>query len=42
MRKALAMIRTNKSYTPKKQTIIAFAISIELSLNETKDLFQTA
>lgn len=41
-RKLFSKIRTNKSYTPKKQTIIAFAISLELSLDETKDLLQTA
>lgn len=32
----------NKGYTPKKPTIIALAIALELSLDETDDLLERA
>lgn len=41
-RKLFSKIRNNKDYSPNKKTIIAFAIALELSLDETKDLLRTA
>lgn len=41
-RKLFSKIRTNLNYTPNKKTIMAFAIALELSLDETKDLLRTA
>lgn len=35
-------IRSIKGYTPKKPTIIALAIALELSLDETDDLLERA
>ena len=35
-------IKTNKNYKPTKYTVLAFAIALELSLQETKDLMETA
>lgn len=41
-RKLFSKIRTGKGYTPKKPTILALAIALELSLPETDDLLERA
>jgi O-acetyl-ADP-ribose deacetylase (regulator of RNase III) len=41
-RKLFSKIRSNKEYHPKKCTAIAISISLELSLDETKDLLMKA
>ena len=41
-RKLFSKIRSIKGYTPKKATILALAISLELSLSETDDLLERA
>jgi len=41
-RKLFSKIRSNKDYHPKRNTAIALAISLELSLDETKDLLMKA
>lgn len=41
-RRHFSKIRTNIHYTPNKKTVIAFAIALELSLDETKDLLKRA
>lgn len=35
-------IKTNKNYKPTKYTVLAFAIALELTLQETKELMETA
>jgi hypothetical protein len=41
-RKLFSKIRTGKGYTPKKPTILALAVALELTLPETEDLLARA
>lgn len=41
-RRLFSKIRKNADYAPSKKTVLAFAIALELSLDETKDLLMKA
>ncbi len=41
-RKHFSKIQCNKYYSPKKKTVLAFAIALQLDLDETQDLLRRA
>ena len=41
-RRHFSKIRKDKNYAPNKRTVLSFAIALELSLDETKDLLMRA
>lgn len=41
-RKLFSKIKNNKNYKPKKTTVLAFCIALELSLDETSDMLRRA
>ena len=40
-KRTFSKIKSNKDYRPSKQTVIAFAISLQLDLDQTQDLLAT-
>ena len=41
-RRLFSKIRSQKDYHPKKKTVLALALSLKLTLSETKDFLETA
>ena len=41
-RRLFSKIRTNKHYVPSKPTVLAFAVALELTLDQTEDLLERA
>jgi O-acetyl-ADP-ribose deacetylase (regulator of RNase III) len=41
-RRLFSKIKSNEDYTPSKPTVIAFAIALELTVDQTKDLLERA
>ena len=41
-KRTFSKIKSNKNYKPSKQTAIAFAISLQLDMDETQELLATA
>lgn len=41
-RRHFSKIKNNEAYVPNKRTVLAFALALELSLDETKDLLKRA